>query len=102
VGGHVAGKGDIAPLPHPLNLNIYTLHDWVSLDKIGPKVKGEKWQRYDDPKTPYQRVMESPHVSEKTKAALTKQLQTLNPFELRKAIELRLERIFTLLHDSKP
>ena len=66
------------------------------------RIASKTLKRYDDPKTPYQRVMESPHVSEKTKAALTKQLQTLNPFELRTAIELRLERILTLLHDSKP
>ncbi|MBI4745715.1 MAG: hypothetical protein HY786_04030 [Deltaproteobacteria bacterium] len=59
-------------------------------------------KRYDDPKIPYQRVMESQHVSEKTKAALTKQLQTLNPFELRRAIELKLERIFKLCYESKP
>ena len=66
------------------------------------RIASKTLKRYDEPKTPYQRVMESPHVSEKTKAALTKQLQTLNPFELRTAIELRLERILTLLHDSKP
>ena len=66
------------------------------------RIASKTLKRYDDPKTPYQRVMESPHVSEKTKADLTKQLQTLNPFELRTAIELRLERILTLLHDSKP
>ena len=66
------------------------------------RIASKTLKRYDDPKTPYQRVMESPHVSEKTKAALTKQLQTLNPFELRTAIELRLERILTLLHDSEP
>ena len=70
----------------------------ISKERIASKTL----KRYDEPKTPYQRVMESLHVSEKTKAALTKQLQTLNPFELRTAIELRLERILTLLHDSKP
>lgn len=70
----------------------------ISKERIASKTL----KRYDDPKTPYQRVMESPHVSEKAKATLTKQLQTLNPFELRRAIELRLERIFKLLHDSKP
>ncbi|MBF8251589.1 MAG: Integrase [Deltaproteobacteria bacterium] len=66
------------------------------------RIASKTLKRYDEPKTPYQRVMESLHVSEKTKAALTKQLQTLNPFELRRAIELRLERIFKLCHESKP
>jgi len=70
----------------------------ISKERIASKTL----KHYDVPKTPYQRVMESTHVSEKTKAALTKQLQPLNPFELRRAIELRLERIFKLLHDAKP
>ena len=66
------------------------------------RIASKTLKRYDDPKTPYQRVVKSSHVSEKTKTALIKQLQTLKPFELRRAIELRLERIFKLLHDSKP
>ncbi len=51
-------------------------------------------KRYDKPKTPYQRVLESPHVPEQTKQALRKLEKTLNPFELRKAMEEKLKKIF--------
>jgi hypothetical protein len=64
------------------------------LDKqrIGSKTS----KRYDVPKTPYQRVLESPHIPQKTKDAMTKYLETLNPFLLKKALEEKLKKIFSL------
>lgn len=50
--------------------------------RIGAFVK----KRYDTPRTPYQRILESPHVSLKDKEILIKTYQTLNPFELKKRI----------------
>ena len=41
-------------------------------------------KHHDPPKTPYQRILESPHVPQQTKNPLTKQLENLNPFVLRK------------------
>jgi hypothetical protein len=55
-------------------------------------------KRYDSPKTPYQRVLESPHVVALVKCALKEQFVTLNPFRLRKAIEQKLEEIFLLCY----
>lgn len=52
-------------------------------------------KRYDSPKTPYQRVLESPHIPQKTKNAMTKYLETLNPFLLKKTIEEKLKKIFS-------
>lgn len=46
------------------------------------------------PKTPYQRVMESEHVNQEAKDKLTATFVTLNPFELKKRIELKLKNIF--------
>jgi hypothetical protein len=51
-------------------------------------------KRYDKPKTPYRRILESPDVSEETKRNLKEQYKTLNPFELRKALEIKLKKIF--------
>jgi hypothetical protein len=51
-------------------------------------------KRYDKPKTPYRRILESPDVSEETKRKLKEQYKTLNPFELRKALEIKLKKIF--------
>lgn len=52
-------------------------------------------KRHDSPKTPYQRVMESPYISESAKRNLTKQLENLNPFLLRKIIDMKVKKIFT-------
>lgn len=50
--------------------------------RIGAYVK----KRYDTPRTPYRRILESPHVSLDDKELLIKTYQTLNPFELKKKI----------------
>lgn len=50
--------------------------------RTGSQVK----KTYDTPKTPCQRVLESPHIPKKAKQRLRKQYQTLNPAELKRAI----------------
>jgi hypothetical protein len=49
---------------------------------------------HDRPQTPYQRLIDSPLIPQKTKDRLSSQLLTLNPFLLRKAIETKLKKIF--------
>ncbi|MGZ3610019.1 MAG: hypothetical protein ACXVBU_08140 [Ktedonobacteraceae bacterium] len=49
--------------------------------------QGEK--KYDDAKTPYQRVLASPPVSEEVKDALRKHYLTLNPVALLRQIQQR-------------
>ncbi len=58
------------------------------------RIASKTIRRYDPPKTPYQRVMESPLVTPAIKRELTAQLKTLNPFQLRAAIEMKLKKIF--------
>jgi hypothetical protein len=53
-------------------------------------------KRHDLPKTPYHRVLESPHISKQIKDELTKQFAKLNPFLLRDAMESKLKKIFSL------
>lgn len=62
----------------------------VDKRRIQSKIK----KIHTQPKTPYQRVMESPDVDAASKEELTKIYPTLNPFELRKALERKLKRIF--------
>src|SRR5512136_2040373 len=50
----------------------------LSKERIGSKTLNH----HDPPKTPYQRIAESPHISADTKQLLSKQLETLNPFVL--------------------
>ena len=40
--------------------------------------------------------MESPHVPDSVKGSLTKELERLNPFVLRKAMEAKLKKVFSL------
>ena len=65
-------------------------------------VDGKVIKRYDQPKTPYQRVLDSPYVSASTKRSLKEQFETLNPFRLRKAMEDKLNTIFKILRSQKP
>ena len=53
-------------------------------------------KRYDKPKTPYQRIIESKHVSKAVKRPLREQFENLNPFQLRKAIDAKLKKIFAI------
>ena len=57
-------------------------------------------KRYDKPKTPYQRLLESKHVDSKTKELLKIQFESLNPFELREAMEKKIAGILKVA--SKP
>ncbi len=58
------------------------------------RIASKTVRRYDPPKTPYQRVMESPLVTPAIKRELTALFKTLNPFHLRAAIEMKLKKIF--------
>jgi len=49
---------------------------------------------HDSPKTPYQRVLESSHVSQEIKTDLATRFVSLNPFTLREFIERKLKNIF--------
>lgn len=58
------------------------------------KINSRYYKRYDTPKTPYQRLMESEYISQDVKDKLEKQHATLNPFELKRVIEQKLKHIF--------
>ncbi len=60
------------------------------------RVASKTVKRYDKPKTPCQRILESPDISKETKQALKELQKTLNPFVLRKAMEEKLKKIFKL------
>jgi len=55
----------------------------VSKTRIGSKII----KKYDKPKTPYQRVLESPYVSKDKKDAIKRQYKKLNPAELHRQIQ---------------
>lgn len=52
-------------------------------------------KKYDPAKTPYQRLMNSEHISLLQKEKLKARYQSLNPFELKEKIEQKLKVIFS-------
>jgi hypothetical protein len=54
----------------------------LSKTSVGSKTK----KIYGQPKTPFQRLMESPHLSKELKDRLAKQRAVLNPVDLQYAV----------------
>jgi hypothetical protein len=67
----------------------------IAKERIGSKTI----KRHDLPKTPYQRIMESVYIDTSVKKELSKQLERLNPFALRKAMEVKLNKISQLCYN---
>jgi hypothetical protein len=61
------------------------------------RVASKVIKKYDKPKTPYQRVLESKYVQAYKKRILKEQFRELNPFKLRKAMDRKLNKIFQAL-----
>jgi predicted transposase YdaD len=60
------------------------------------RVDGKLKKKYDPARTPYQRVLESPDVTEEAKAKLRETYQPLNPVRLRQQLDEQLERVWAL------
>ena len=58
-------------------------------------------KKYDLPKTPYQRLLDSEHISAEEKEKLREQKQQLNPFTLSQDLEKKLAIYFQSLRKSK-
>lgn len=64
----------------------------IKKERIGSKVI----KRYDEAKTPYQRVLESPNIKEEIKVKLRKEYAMLNPAELKRKITKLQNRLLKL------
>ena len=69
----------------------------VSKERIGDKI----YRKYDTPKTPYQRVIESEEIPEKTKQQLKKIYLSLNPAQLKRDIDKRLDLLYRAYQEKK-
>lgn len=69
----------------------------ITKDRLGSKFK----RTFDKPKTPYQRVLEDPTVSEIEKEKLRTQYSTHNPFELKKNLDRKLKIFLQALNDQR-
>jgi hypothetical protein len=70
----------------------------LSKERIGSKTI----KHHSSPKTPYQRILESPLICSSAKQTLTKVLEPLNPFVLRETIERKLGRIYSTHAPNHP
>ncbi|MCL0098398.1 hypothetical protein M1O16_00825 [Dehalococcoidia bacterium] len=59
----------------------------VSKERIGGSLK----RKYDIPKTPYQRLMDSGQISEQTRKQLKTVYLSLNPAQLKRSIDAKLD-----------
>ena len=93
---------DIVPLLNDLYKNEWRLfHNFFipSVKLLEKKRVGSKIiKRYDKPKTPFQRVLEADsfYVSNEKKHELQQIFESLNPFDLRNAMEKKIAKIFKL------
>ncbi len=69
----------------------------VAKERVGSKVK----KKYDQAKTPYQRVLESEQVTDEVKATLCQQYATLNPVALLRQMQ-RLQAVLWKLAVGEP
>jgi hypothetical protein len=58
------------------------------------RINSKYKKKYEAPRTPYQRLMESTHLSEEQKEQLYTCHRNLNPFKLKLTIERKLKEIF--------
>ena len=65
--------------------------------RIGGSVK----RKYDVPKTPYQRLMESKQLSDKAKVELEAVYLSLNPAQLKRDIESRLDKLYQTYEEKR-
>lgn len=71
----------------------------IRKERVGSKIK----KKHETPKTPYERLLESPSISESTKERLRAEYQSLDPFELKLQIEEKLKILFDRIReDTKP
>jgi len=95
---------DIVPLLNDLYKNEWGLFHNFFLPSVKlmakNRVGSQTIKKHDDPKTPYQRLLESDHIDAQIKLKLIEQFKKLNPFELREGIEVKLKNIFKLASTS--
>lgn len=61
----------------------------IKKERHGSKIK----RKYDTAKTPYQRVLENKDTPKEVKQMLTELYETLNPFDLKRKIDKKLDKV---------
>lgn len=61
------------------------------------KINGKTRKSYEKAKTPYQRCLESDTITDEVKLQLQKQYQNLNPAELQRQLQKKLQNVYRLM-----
>ncbi len=69
----------------------------ASKERIGGRVK----RKYDTPRTPYQRLAESEQIPEETRRQLEGVYLNLNPAELKRSIDVKLDKLYQIYEEKK-
>ena len=82
--------------------NLYFNFFNPSVKLIEKHRKGSKiTKKYDSPKTPLQRLLESKHIEDKMKIKLKQQYEKLNPFKLQKQMKRKIDGVILKLVEIK-
>ena len=79
-------------------MNNYFLPNFKLIEK--QRVDSKIIKKHSKPATPYQRLLVSKHIREVKKQELTEIYNQLNPFELKKTIQKKLNTIFNMIHPA--
>ena len=100
LGYHRLDNPNVIPLMNDLYTKEWRLfHNFFcpSVKLIEKKrIASKTFKRYDNPKTPFQRLLDSKFISAAVKRDLNEQFKGLNPFQLRKAMNVKLNKIFSV------
>src|SRR4030043_111453 len=69
----------------------------VSKERIGGRVR----RKYDVPRSPYQRLMESNQIRTERKRELEATYLGLNPAQLKRSIDIKLDKLYHVYEDKK-
>ncbi len=96
------GHAELVPLMNDLyakEWSQFTNHFKPTFKLLKREKKNGRTKRIYEaaPQTPYQRLLESPEIPEATKVKLRAEHAGLDPFALKKSIEVKLKKFFTAL-----
>ena len=96
------GHAELVPLMNDLyarEWSQFTNHFKPTFKLLKREKKNGKTRRIYEktPCTPYQRLLDSPEIPEATKTKLRAEHVALDPFALKKSIEVKLKKFFTAL-----
>ena len=65
------------------------------------RINGKMCKKYDEPKSPYERLMGSDQITDEKKTELRKIYESLNPAELKRSIDRKLMNLYNAYKEKK-